>query len=287
MALVPVPAAAPEDRALALVNNGVGRQALDMSLAPPDSDERCCVSLGPEARTRQYESMVAVAESQAKRLCVQGVVRTDTAGYDMDDDFLDDDRSSIVFQLGAPCLVLGGGSGVSAASAAETPEGEIQDQGRSDAGKVAAYLGEDDCEGCARVWPIYGHGSFAVDRSRLLPLPTEEARLGDWALAVGVGEQHRYLLGRRGQCAFAVSCSAEAAAAHGFGRRPCGAMWVVFEPAQPGGFEDTVLLPAHWLAALPPMGPMTPWEAEVEAVAVDPTRGSRRPLAQRFRPATV
>merc|ERR1740123_2265872 len=131
-----------------------------------------------ERESRQYQHLLSVAESQEQRLARCAALRT-SPGYDLSDPWLVDasnkKTAGVQQQLlpGAPCRLVG-------------------------SGEIAAYLGVREDGGCSM---RLANGTEALRaRSRILPLPTQPARQGDWAYPVNLQGQQAQYHGSKGLC---------------------------------------------------------------------------------------
>jgi len=191
-------------------------------------------SIDRERENRQYQHLLSVAESQEQRLARFAALRT-SPGYDLSDPWLVDasDKKAAGAQqellLGAPCRLVG-------------------------SGEIAAYLGvREDGGGCSM---RLADGTEALRaRGRILPLPTQPARQGDWVYPVNLqGTQVQYH-GRKGLCGLGGIIS-------GPPRRQ--GFWVSFEPSDETLPPEVVLIDIDHLVTLPLSGTgttITPWEA--------------------------
>lgn len=196
---------------------------------------------------RQYQHLLAVADSQEQRLVRHGALRC-RPGYDLSDPWLavtaDADGShpsktqeSRRLIPGMPCQLVG------------------------QEGVIVAYLGpEGDTSGsssskrkttCQVRLP--GGDVVVHGRCELLPLPTRSAVQGDWVLIVDLPEDQARLNGMRGICGLG-------------GCTPSGerGFWVMLEASQSNLRPEMLLLASKHLVAL--AGPSggatkTPWEA--------------------------
>merc|ERR1740123_754729 len=177
-----------------------------------------------ERESRQYQHLLSVAESQEQRLARFAALRT-SPGYDLSDPWLVDasDKKAAGAQqqllAGAPCRLVG-------------------------SGEIAAYLGvREDGGGCS---VRLADGTEVLRaRGRILPLPTQPARQGDWAYPVNMqGEQMQYH-GRKGLCGLGGMIS-------GPPRRQ--GFWVSFEPSVETLPPEIVLIDRDHLVTLPEPG---------------------------------
>eukprot|EP00434_Breviolum_minutum_P020066 symbB.v1.2.017701.t2/scaffold1385.1/size122333/10 len=193
------------------------------------------INRGWEAYSCQYERIISIACHQVARLFRHGLLTEGDPGYEADEYLVDDSSDDLL--LGSPCVYVG-------------------------SGEIAAYLGAT--ADLHKICILKSDQIVRCERKQILPMPTQQGKVGNWVLYVEPSWTHQHLLGKLGICMEQTVLESDDTEVH---------QTVVFPAPYPESAPCVVALPLKKLVALPIFNTddLTPWEHILSQFNLDTT----------------